>query len=129
MNSYRVSPQSLILIPKSLVNFAYRKFVKGFPCCACGINWWIEFCHTGPTGKGQKATDLDGIPLCKKCHILYHDIGRAKFEVVKFLCIFTIILELQQKAIAQGIDLKRDDTPRKRMGKAGGLKKYHRGIA
>lgn len=128
MNSYRVASQSLNLIPRSIVNFAYRKFVKGFPCCACGQNWWIEFAHVGGRGLGQKATDLDGIPLCKICHVLYHQIGRLKFEAVKFLSIATIILELQIRASEAGIDLNRDDTPKKRPGRVTGSK-WRRGVA
>jgi hypothetical protein len=123
MNSYRVASQSLILIPKSVVNLVYRKFVRTFPCCACGGLYWIEFAHTGSRGLGTKASDLYGIPLCRKCHNLYHEIGRIRFEFRFRLSIRTTISRLQMLAKDAGIDLSRDDTPKKRPGRAGGLKK------
>jgi hypothetical protein len=122
MNSYRVASQSLVQIQPSTVNLLYRKFVKTFPCCACGGLYNIEFAHTGHRGLGQKASDLDGIPLCRKCHTLYHEIGRIAFELVKQLSIRTIIATLQILAQEAGIDLNRDDTPKKRPGRATGLK-------
>jgi len=126
LKSYRVASQSLILIPKSIQNRAYRKFVAGFPCCACGQNWWIDPAHTGPRGRGQKASDLDCIPLCRKCHEQYHQ-GHADFLSQHSLDLRTIITDLQTKAVACGIDLLADDTPRKRPGRAGWLRK--RGVA
>lgn len=124
---YRVESQSLLLIGKSLVNFAYRKFVKRFACCACLQNWWVDPAHTGPRGLRQKATDLDIIPLCRDCHDKYHEIGRRNFEILWSIDISTIITELQEKAVACGIDLSKDDSPKKRLGVAGGLRR--RGVA
>jgi len=85
MNSYRIAPQSLIQLPRSSVNLAYRAFVRKFPCCACGRTWGIEFAHTGSRGLRQKAPDLDGVPLCRvTCHQrgprAYHTLGRVQFE-------------------------------------------------
>jgi hypothetical protein len=128
MNSYRVASQSLILIPKSVVNLVYRKFVRTFPCCACGSIWNIEFAHTGHRGMSQKASDLDGIPLCRKCHTLYHDLGRIAFEFRKRLSIRKTIATLQMRAQDAGIDLSGDDTPEKRPGRATGSK-WRRGVA
>lgn len=48
---------------------AYLRFVKSFPCAACGRTWCIDPAHTGPHGLGQKASDLSCIPLCRiPCH-------------------------------------------------------------
>jgi len=129
---YRVASQSLTQLSPSLQNKVYRKFVRTFPCCACGRLWGIEFAHTGARGLSQKASDLDGIPLCRKsCHERgpksYHVLGRIQFERVHRISIRTIIATLQYKAAVCGIDLSVDDTPKKRMGRAGGLRK--RGVA
>jgi hypothetical protein len=128
MNSYRVASQSLILIQPSVVNFAYRSFVRSEPCCACGRTWGIEFGHTGRRGLSQKASDLDGVPLCRvTCHQYgprsYHVLGRERFERVHRLDLRKIIASLQKRAQEAGIDLSGDDTPKKRPGRAGGLKK------
>ena len=104
---------TLRLYAKPIVHRAYRKFVKGFPCCGCGKNWWVDAAHTGDHATGAKASDLDVIPLCRICHDLYHDIGRLKFEAVKALVIATIIATLHRRAEACGLDLSRTDSPRK----------------
>jgi hypothetical protein len=46
----------------------YKRFVKTFPCCACGVWWNIDPCHTGPHSHGAKGCDLRCIPLCRRCH-------------------------------------------------------------
>ncbi len=127
MTYLRVSPQLLPLPGKPIQNRLYRKFISQFPCCACGQNWWIDPHHTGPRGRGQKSSDLDCVPLCRKCHDLCHEIGPAKFQVVKFLDIRKIIADLQKRAVACGIDLSADKVPKKRVGRVGGLRR--RGVA
>lgn len=49
----------------------YRAYIRTFPCCACGQNWWIEAAHTGPHALSKKASDTTCIPLCRKCHEAY----------------------------------------------------------
>ena len=49
----------------------YKRSIKSLPCCACGKSWNVDPAHTGPHGLGQKASDLDCIPLCRKCHKLF----------------------------------------------------------
>ena len=46
----------------------YLRFIKRLPCVSCLRTWWIDPAHTGPHGIGQKASDLDTIPLCRRCH-------------------------------------------------------------
>jgi len=123
MNAYQIAPQSLIQIPRSIVNLAYRAFVRSLPCCCCGRTWGVEFAHTGNRGLSQRATDLDGVPLCRKsCHQTgphsYHALGRVAFERYHGLDLRKIIAQLQAGAVAAGIDLNRDDTPKKQPGRA-----------
>lgn len=46
----------------------YLKFIKRLPCVACLKTWWIDPAHTGPHALRQKSSDLDTIPLCRRCH-------------------------------------------------------------
>ncbi len=121
-----VGSQSLTQLPKPLQNRLYRKFVSQFPCCACGQNWWIDPAHTGPRGRGQKASDLDVIPLCRKCHDEYHK-GHADFLIRHSIDLRKTIADLQKRAVACGIDLAGDEVPKKRIGRAGGFRR--RGVA
>lgn len=46
----------------------YLRFIKSLPCLACSRTWWVDPCHTGPHGIGQKSDDYSSIPLCRKHH-------------------------------------------------------------
>jgi len=46
----------------------YLRFIKRLPCVVCLRTWWVDPCHVGPHAIGQKASDLDCIPLCRKHH-------------------------------------------------------------
>ena len=46
----------------------YLRWLKTFPCVSCGTSTWIDPAHFGPHGTGQKASDYDALPLCRKCH-------------------------------------------------------------
>lgn len=46
----------------------YKRFIKKLPCIGCGKNWGIDPMHTGPHGLNQKASDLDVLPGCRRCH-------------------------------------------------------------
>lgn len=122
MTGYRVASQSLIQLPRPIHNRAYRKFVSGLPCSSCGQNWWVDPHHIGPRGCGQKASDLDTVPLCRKCHDLCHDLGPSKFQILKALDFGKIVADLQALALAQGLDLSVDNTAKKRPGRVAGFK-------
>lgn len=49
-------------------NEAYRRWIKRFPCLACGSTRMVDPAHTGPHGISQKASDYSCIPLCRTCH-------------------------------------------------------------
>jgi hypothetical protein len=53
---------------KPVRNPEYLKFIRKLPCSACGSTRRIEAAHTGPHGMSQKASDLQCIPLCDRCH-------------------------------------------------------------
>lgn len=123
MKYYRVSSQSLNGIPRSLKNRAYLKFIRGLFCIVCGQNWSIDAAHTGARGVGQRATDLETLPLCRKCHDEYHRIGRMQFCILHSLDIPKIIATLQARAVACGVDLSVDDRPKRCPGRAVGFKR------
>ena len=61
----------------------YLALVRSQPCCVCGSWRGVESAHTGPHGIGQKASDYDAVPLCRKCHRTgpesLHKLGPLKF--------------------------------------------------
>lgn len=38
--------------------------------------------HTGPHGLGQKASDIDALPGCRKCHEELHRLGPVQFQLL-----------------------------------------------
>jgi hypothetical protein len=129
---YRVASKSLTPLSRSTQNRVYRDFIRSLPCSVSGRTWGIEAAHTGSRGLGQKASDLDCIPLNRIYHqpgypLSYHTLGRVRFEKQHSIDIRKLIAGLQKKAVEQGIDLSGSDTPRKRPGRAGGFRR--RGVA
>lgn len=128
MNAYRIASQSLIQLPRSIQNRHYLDFVRKLPCCVSGRIWGVDAAHTGGRGLSQKSSDLDCIPLNREFHRpgypnSYHELGRREFERFHRVNIRKIIGNVQARAAAAGVDLSRSDTPRKSVGRSGGLKK------
>lgn len=48
---------------------AFLRWLKTFPCVACGSTRWVDPAHFGPHGTSTKADDFDALPLCRYCHI------------------------------------------------------------
>ncbi len=118
--AYRYPPSSLTQLPRPGRNLAYRAWVRKQPCLVTGVTWNIEFAHTGPRGLGQKANDLDGIPLNREVHREYHAWGRVRFESVYGIDIGQEIQVLQARAVACGISLTCEPkVKRKPLGRAG----------
>lgn len=81
-------------------DWRYLKFIKQFPCCACGQKpRWIEAAHVGPHGLGQKASDKNALPLCPKCHRTgpnaLHRIGPVKFQALHGISFAELIVYFQ----------------------------------
>ncbi len=66
--AFQIAPEPIYKAKKPVRDPAYRRFIKGFPCAACGQTWNVDPCHTGPHGISQKASDLSCIALCRKHH-------------------------------------------------------------
>lgn len=68
MSAEQIRPGPLYAGAKPARDPEYRKYIKRLPCVVCLKTWWIDPAHTGPHGIGQKSSDLDCIPLCRRHH-------------------------------------------------------------
>lgn len=64
----QIRPGMLYQGTKPVRDPEYRRFIKRLPCVVCLKTWWIDPCHTGPHGVGQKSCDYTCIPLCRVHH-------------------------------------------------------------
>ncbi len=92
---FQVAPRPLTPMPKPERNPSYLRFIRTFPCVVCGGWRWIEAAHFGAHGMGQKASDLDTLPLCVRDHrtglLSYHELGPVKFALAHRLDITDLI--------------------------------------
>jgi hypothetical protein len=86
----QIRPGAIYHAEKPARDPEYRRFVKQFPCVGCGKTWGIDPAHTGPHGLGQKASDLDVLPLCRRCHDAY-DRHPSDFAIIHKLDIPALI--------------------------------------
>ena len=108
MTAYAVANRSPSRSRKPIRHPKYLRFVRGLPCAVSGRTWGIEAAHTGAHGLGQKASDLDTIPLNRMFHLAgyafsYHTLGRVEFEKYHGVSIRRIIVETQRMAVNCGI--------------------------
>lgn len=79
----------------------YLSFIRKLCCVVCGSYRGVEAAHFGAHGMGQKASDLDTLPLCYKCHRTgsrsYHVLGARRFVEVHNLNV-----ELHQRECREG---------------------------
>ena len=81
-------------------DWQYLRFIRQFPCAACGRRGGIEAAHVGPHGLGQKASDLQTIPLCRKHHRegpdALHKLGPVKFQTLHRLDFIALVMMFQK---------------------------------
>lgn len=110
MKAYAVAISSPVRSRKPVRHPKYLRFVRGLPCAVSGRNWGIEASHVGGHGVGQKASDIDAIPLAREFHRTgphsYHTLGRVRFERYHGVSVERIIAETQLRAEACGILLE-----------------------
>jgi hypothetical protein len=79
----------------------FLNFLRKLCCIVCGSFRGVESAHFGAHGLGQKASDLDALPLCYRCHRVgprsYHVLGARRFIEVHKLNI-----ELHQRECREG---------------------------
>lgn len=90
---------------KPVRNRQYLRFVKQFACVSCCGTRLVDPAHTGPHAIGQKGSDMDVLPLCRKCHVEYDAdpkgfTVRNGLNVVELIRGFNQLWEARQKRIA-----------------------------
>jgi hypothetical protein len=74
-------------------DWRYLAWIRTLPCVVCGGR--AEAHHTGPHGRGVKASDYTAIPLCTEHHTggqyAYHKLGRVRFESTFVVCVATLV--------------------------------------
>lgn len=60
---------------------AYRKFIAGHRCLACGSSVNVEASHNtlGEGSKASKPSDFKAVPACGACHKEQHNKGYLTF--------------------------------------------------
>lgn len=66
-------------------DWQYLRYIRTYPCVVCTASGRkVEAAHVGPHGLGQKASDLQSIPLCSRHHRTgqdsLHKLGPVKFQ-------------------------------------------------
>jgi len=60
-------------------NPTYLGYIRTLPCCVCRRSD-VEPHHADTGGVGMKCSDTRAIPLCHKCHMECHSLGRDTFQ-------------------------------------------------
>ena len=81
IQAFSIAPRDWYRREQPERNREYLRFVKRFPCIGCGCTWWVDPCHTGPHGLGQKSSAYSALPMCRKCHDAFDQAPRAFAEV------------------------------------------------
>jgi len=58
--------------PRTVRDAGYLRWLRKRPCCWCFRAPPSDPSHHGRRGVGIKASDLDAIALCRKCHSHHH---------------------------------------------------------
>ena len=74
----------------------YLRFVRSFPCLVCRQAWRIEAHHFGSKGIGQKPSDFNAVPLCRKHHREAHQLGPVRFQEQHRLDIPSLVVQLNE---------------------------------
>ena len=89
MEAFEIQRRPIYRAGKPVRDERYLAFLRKLCCIACGSFRSVEAAHFGPHGIGQKASDLDALPLCRKCHRTgprsYHVLGARRFVEVHAL--------------------------------------------
>lgn len=65
--------------PKTYKNPKYLEFIRTLPCAVCTRSG-VEAHHADTGGVGIKCNDTRAIPLCHRCHMEYHALGKDTFQ-------------------------------------------------
>ncbi len=66
--------------PRTARSRRYRNYVSGQDCVGCLKNGPSDPHHLESGAMGMQKSDYILVPLCRKCHTLYHSKGQRWFE-------------------------------------------------
>jgi Protein of unknown function (DUF968) len=83
----------------------YKRWIRSWPCLVCATRRQVEAAHTGPHGIGQKASDLQTVPLCKEHHAELHQgvqefQERHQIELADVVAMFNALWSARRKKAA-----------------------------
>jgi len=83
MEAFELKPRAIYKAGPPVRDPKYRAFLRKLCCVVCGSYRLVEAAHFGPHGTGQKSSDLDALPLCRRHHrtsaASYHELGARRF--------------------------------------------------
>ena len=79
----QIQPRPIYKAEKPVRDPQYLAMLRRLCCVVCGSYRRVEAAHFGPRGLSTRASDLDALPLCLRCHQTgpnaYHVIGARRF--------------------------------------------------
>ena len=82
-SAFEITPRPIYRAESPARDKKYLAFLRRLCCVICGSYRLVEAAHFGPHGIGQKSSDLDALPLCRKHHRVgaasYHELGARRF--------------------------------------------------
>jgi len=101
MSAFELAPRPIYQPEAPVRDRRYLVFLRQLCCVVCTSRRHVEASHFGPRGLGQRASDTDALPLCRKCHrtgsASYHVLGARRFVEVHSLNV-----ELHQRQCREG---------------------------
>jgi hypothetical protein len=83
---FEIAKTALQRFTKPVKDSAYLKFVRCFPCIACGSTRRVEAAHIGPHAYSERSSDFTALPICFDCHQggkeALHKIGPERFQLL-----------------------------------------------
>lgn len=96
MEAFDIRPRPIYKAESPVRDPKYLGFIRKLCCVICGSYRAVEAAHFGGHGLGQRASDLDALPLCRNHHrtgaASYHELGGRRFIEV-----WSLNVELHQK--------------------------------
>jgi hypothetical protein len=83
---------------KTYKNPKYLEYIRTLPCCVCRRG--AEPHHADTGGVGIKCSDTRAIPLCHRCHVECHAIGRNTFQEKNNIDFKTVQVKCLEEFIA-----------------------------
>lgn len=81
--AFQLAPGPMYRKAPPVKDAGYLRYVRNLFCLVCGASYAIESAHTGGRGLGQRSSDRNAIPLCRRHHRTaddsLHTLGPVQF--------------------------------------------------